>query len=173
MAIGDQTRKYRPGMIVFREGESGDYACLVRSGAIELVKLANPNAPPIATVNPGMMFGELALIDNAPRMATARAKVESELMIVDRAKFLTKLKGLNGRQRELFDLLTAFVRETPLWVAPVYNEVRPPPPEKAVKVQSLLGSPALTELLKTGDPLLDVLGNMLVSYSKRRLPPPA
>lgn len=173
MALGDQTRKYRPGTIVFREGESGDYACLVRSGAVELVKLANPAAPPIATVNPGMMFGELALIDNAPRMATARAKVETELLIVDRAKFLTKLKGLNPRQRELFDLLAAFVRETPLWTAPVYNEVRPPLSEKATKVQALVLSPALAELLKTGDPFLDVLGNMLVSYSKRRLPPPA
>jgi hypothetical protein len=69
-------------------------------------------------------------------------------------------------------MLAAFVRETPVWAAPVPNEVRPPPGEKTTRVQAMLASPSLTEMLKTGDPFLDVLGNMLVSYSKRRLPPP-
>ncbi len=171
--MADQTRKYRPGMIVFREGESGDYACLVKSGEVELVKLAKPDAPPIATVNPGMMFGELALLDNAPRMATARTKSETELVIVDRARFLLKLKGLSGSQREIFELFAAFVRETPVWTAPIANEVRPPLGEKGGRVQALMGTVTMSGLLKTGDPFLDVLGNMLVNYAKRRLPPPA
>jgi CRP/FNR family cyclic AMP-dependent transcriptional regulator len=169
--MADQTRKYRPGTIVFREGESGDYACLVKSGQVEVVKLANPDAPPIAVINPGMMFGELALLDNAPRMATARAKAETELVIVDRARFLTKLKGLSGSQRDIFELFAGFVRETPVWTKPIPMEARPPLGEKASRVQALMATVTMSGLLKSGDPFLDVLGNMLVSYAKRRLPP--
>ncbi|MBI3503387.1 MAG: cyclic nucleotide-binding domain-containing protein [Proteobacteria bacterium] len=171
--MADQTRKYRPGMIVFREGESGDYACLVKVGEVEVVKLSNPAAPPIAIINPGMMFGELALLDNAPRMATARTKIETEVVIVDRARFIQKLKGLTPSQRDIFELFAGFVRETPVWVAPIANEVRPPLGEKAGRVQTLMATVTMAGLLKSGDPFLDVLGNMLVHYAKRRLPPPA
>jgi hypothetical protein len=169
--MADQIRKFRAGMIVFREGESGDYACLVKTGEVEVVKLATPGAPPIATIGPGQMFGELALLDNAPRMATARAKVETDVMIVDRARFLLKIKGLSSSQRDIFELFAGFVRETPIWVKPIPNEVRPPLSEKAGRVQALMATVTMSGLLKSGDPFLDVLGNMLVHYAKRRLPP--
>jgi hypothetical protein len=38
-------------------------------------------------------------------------------------------------------------------------------------VQALMATVTMSGLLKSGDPFLDVLGNMLVSYAKRRLPP--
>jgi hypothetical protein len=169
--MADQIRKYRPGTLIFREGESGDYACLVRAGQIELVKLATPDAPPIATVGPGAMFGELSLVSKGPRMASARAKGDVELLIVDRARFVLKMQALSATQREIFDLFTSFVRDTPVWEKPRPLEQAPPVSEKGQRVQKLLPTIAMAGLLKTGDPFLDVLGNMLVSYAKRRLPP--
>lgn len=173
--MSDQSRKYRPGMIVFREGESGDYACLVKSGQIELLKLATPEVPPFATLAQGQMFGELALLDGSPRMATARASAagEVELIIVDRTKFLSKIKNLSPTHRELFEFFAGFIRETPIWSKPKPLTEVPPLDARAQRIVQLIPAIENSDRMKTGDVFIDVMVKMLVHYAKRRLPPPA
>jgi hypothetical protein len=170
--MADQTRKYRAGSTIFREGEIGDYACLIRAGEVELVKLDKPEAPPLAVLNGGQMFGELALLDGSPRMATARARAETEIIIVDRARFVTKMRSLTPTHRELFDFMASFIRETPVWTKPAFGETRPPLGDKAKRVTMLIPAIENADMLKTGDNFLDVMVKMLVHYAKRRLPPP-
>ena len=173
--MADQSRKYRPGMIVFREGESGDYACLVKSGNIELLKLATPELPPFATLGTGQMFGELALLDGSPRMATARASAagEVELVIVDRARFVSKISNLTPTHRELFEFFAGFIRETPIWTKPLPMAEVPPLDSRAVRISQLIPAIESSDRMKTGDMFIDVMVKMLVHYAKRRLPPPA
>jgi hypothetical protein len=114
----DQVRKFHMGAPVFREGEGADYACLVRGGKFENYKATEKGHETIAMATAGTIFGELALIDGGRRMASARCVEEGYLVLIDRARFLAKLKALTPRQHGLFDALLMFVREAPLWSAP-------------------------------------------------------
>ena len=66
-------KMYRPGEVVFEEGDPGRALFVVVEGAVEITR-ATPQGPYILnTLGPGDAFGELALIDDFPRSATARA----------------------------------------------------------------------------------------------------
>lgn len=86
-------RNYKPGDIVFKQGEVGDEAYIVEKGMIEITKEAdNGSAMMLNTVKRGKMFGEMALIDASPRMATARAVGNTTLIVIPKAAF-EKLLG--------------------------------------------------------------------------------
>jgi CRP-like cAMP-binding protein len=67
-------RKYAPGEILFLEGDVGRALFILESGHIE-VSRRGPDGEPlqIAVLNPGDYFGEMSLLDDRPRMATAAA----------------------------------------------------------------------------------------------------
>jgi len=91
-----------PGDEVFAEGDKGNWAYLVQSGKVAIVK-QRPDGTEVclATLGPGRLFGEMALIDDQPRMATARAVVESQLILIDRFTFNQKLSKCDPLMREL------------------------------------------------------------------------
>ncbi len=161
----DQLRKYQMGAIVFREGESADYACLVRTGKFEIYRMDGLGEEHIAHTVQGAVFGELALIDGGKRMANARCVEEGHLALIDRQRFLAKLKALTPLQRKLFDELLAFVREAPIWTPDV------PASDRMTRIIGLVPQIEERKALATGDTFLDVLAKMLVHYAKRRLPP--
>jgi CRP-like cAMP-binding protein len=169
--MADQLRKYSANLTVFREGEAGDWACLVRAGQFELFKGVGEEKKVIAVTGPGTIFGELALIDKGQRMASARCVVAGELMLIDRVRFLQKIAGLSAGQRGVYNELLGFVRETPVWSAPKFSEAPREMTDKAKRVQAVLPQIETAKLLETGDNFLDVLTKTLVHYAKRRLPP--
>ena len=68
-------QQLKQGEVLFEEGEAGDKAYIIESGEIEIyVEQANGDIQICNTLSTGQMFGELALIDNSPRSASARAK---------------------------------------------------------------------------------------------------
>lgn len=71
------------GHFVFKEGESGDLMYTVIEGEVEIII----NDTVIETVEPGGILGELALIDNKPRSATAIAKSNCKLVPTDEKRF--------------------------------------------------------------------------------------
>jgi CRP-like cAMP-binding protein len=71
------------GATIFKEGDKGDRMFLVQEGAVELRVAGKP----VMTVEPGGFFGEMALIEESPRSASAHAATDCKLMPVDRARF--------------------------------------------------------------------------------------
>ena len=64
--------------IIFKEGDAPKNAYLIHMGAVEVVVGHSDGSTKIIdTLNPGEFFGEMALVDNLPRSATAIAKVPS------------------------------------------------------------------------------------------------
>src|SRR5262249_22387647 len=84
-------KTYRSGAVIFREGEDGVSAYIVESGRIEIVKEEGGERRRIGTIGPGGLFGEMALVDNKPRMATAVAVSDSCVVVVPGATFRAKI----------------------------------------------------------------------------------
>ncbi len=80
----EKTIEVPAGSIIFSEGDQGAEMYGVVSGAVELTVRGGV----IAKLGPEDVFGEMALIDSSPRMATARALEDTTLAVVDRRHFL-------------------------------------------------------------------------------------
>jgi CRP-like cAMP-binding protein len=75
---------FAAGDVVFSEGDKGDVMYVVRSGEVDIVK----NGKVMETLGPGGVFGEMALIDGSPRVATVRAKTDCVLAPINEKSFL-------------------------------------------------------------------------------------
>lgn len=77
-------RTFKAGETIFVEGEPADFMYVVKSGKVDLLK----GERLLETVGPDGFFGELALIDDAPRSATAKAQSDCELAPIAEKQFL-------------------------------------------------------------------------------------
>jgi CRP-like cAMP-binding protein len=85
---GMRVRRFRRGETVFHVGDPGDALFIVMTGAIKITLPADSGDEAIlATLRPGDFFGELALLDGAPRSATAIAIDATETFILPRDRF--------------------------------------------------------------------------------------
>lgn len=75
---------FQSGAQIFREGESGSLAYIIERGEVEISSLIKGSATPLARLRDGDLFGEMALIDDNVRSATATALCETEVIIVSR-----------------------------------------------------------------------------------------
>lgn len=73
----------QPGDVLFREGEPGDTMFALADGKVEL----SLGGAVLEEVGPGTILGEMALIDDAPRSATATATTEARVVRVDKEHF--------------------------------------------------------------------------------------
>src|SRR5262245_9214107 len=74
---------YRAGQTIFREGDPGDLMYVVRTGEVEL----RVNGQLVDSLGPGGVMGEMALIEHAPRTATATAKTDCTLVPIPEKRF--------------------------------------------------------------------------------------
>lgn len=105
-----ERRVYYPGDTVFREGEQGECAFIVQEGMIEITRDDNGKKAVLGSIGKGGIFGEMALIDNSPRMATAKASKQSTLMIVTSAAFHAKIKNADPFVRGLLNIFAKNIR---------------------------------------------------------------
>jgi signal transduction histidine kinase len=82
----------QPGETLMEEGAPGDSAYIVVDGALEIVKKSDQQDIVIAVRDEGAVIGEMALIDNAPRMASVRAVTEGHLLKISDEVFQQLLK---------------------------------------------------------------------------------
>ena len=90
-------RRFRRGEVIFHQGDPGDSLHIVAAGAVKIVlPSAEGEEAIIATLRPGDFFGELSLLDGAPRSATAAALEPSETLVLPRPVFAELLDDLPG-----------------------------------------------------------------------------
>ncbi len=80
-------KTYRPGEVIFAEGDSGDEAYIVEAGAVEISKRTDNAELVLSILQPGQVIGEMSLIDETPRMATARAAKKTTLIVIPKHVF--------------------------------------------------------------------------------------
>jgi diguanylate cyclase (GGDEF)-like protein len=83
-----EPRRFSAGSTVFREGEMGQELFIVRYGRIgSYVTQSDGTRREVYEFSPGVLFGEMAIIEGAPRSATCYAKEDAELLVLDGLDF--------------------------------------------------------------------------------------
>ena len=77
------TETFQAGERIFAEGDRPDRMFMVKSGTVSLTK----DGRVLEQAGPGVVFGELALIDRESRSATAVAETDCELASIDKRRF--------------------------------------------------------------------------------------
>lgn len=84
-----QLYRATPGTVLFREGEKGDFMCVVLEGKLEIHKENHQHVEKtVATAFPGRSLGEMAMVDGEPRSATAVVIEPTMLAVLTHENFL-------------------------------------------------------------------------------------
>lgn len=93
--------RFRTGDIVFAEGDPPHGAFLIESGRIEISSSQFGERRVLGNLGPGMLLGEMAVIDDSPRTATARALTDCTLTPIDARQFAERLAAADPIVRAL------------------------------------------------------------------------
>lgn len=85
-------RSFLKDEVIFDQGEEGQALYIIESGKVLICRQGQSADGRIAELSVGRLFGELALLDNAPRAAQARAAENCTLAVLFRADFLGLLE---------------------------------------------------------------------------------
>lgn len=107
----------KKGAIIFREGEKGQFMCVVLAGRVDILKEAPGNKrKKMAVVRPGKSMGEMSLLDELPYSATAQANEDTTLLMLTKLNFekLAQEQPLlcNLLLRQLARLMSLRLRQT-------------------------------------------------------------
>ncbi|MBK8084920.1 MAG: cyclic nucleotide-binding domain-containing protein [Devosia sp.] len=83
-----KTVRYKAGETILVEGEEGDSAFLLQSGAVKVTVGANR----VAVLNAGEVFGEMSLLEPGPRSATVTATTDVECTVTTYDEFIASLQ---------------------------------------------------------------------------------
>ncbi|MBI1801003.1 MAG: cyclic nucleotide-binding domain-containing protein [Chloroflexi bacterium] len=75
---------FQAGEVIFHDGDTGTTMYIIESGAVDIIKHASDHEVLLATFHAGDAFGEMALIEDAPRVAMARASSDVVLLEMDK-----------------------------------------------------------------------------------------
>ena len=98
-----EEKKFKKNDYIIKQGDNGDYLYIIESGELICEKVFNNGDSPVylKTYKEGELFGELALLYNAPRAATIYAKTDCTLWAIDRLTFnsIIKESAINKREK--------------------------------------------------------------------------
>jgi CRP-like cAMP-binding protein len=112
--MSDTSARFTSGKVIFRQGDKGDVGYVVRSGKVRIFRESEGIETTLATLGVGELFGEMALLQDLPRSASAEAVGDVDLEVVSRAGFEASikdpkvwlmLKKMSGRIREVDEAL--------------------------------------------------------------------
>jgi diguanylate cyclase len=89
------------GSVLFKQGDSPTSAFLLESGSIEVTTEQGKLSRRLGVLGPGDLLGEMAVLDDSPRTATARALSDCVLMPIDRKQFAERLDSADPVVRAL------------------------------------------------------------------------
>ncbi|HRQ80228.1 MAG TPA: cyclic nucleotide-binding domain-containing protein, partial [Azospirillaceae bacterium] len=79
--------RYRAGDALFREGDPGDFACLILEGSFEVRHDAGGDSVVLGELGPGDLTGEMGVLENLPRSATVAARTDACVEVIPAEAF--------------------------------------------------------------------------------------
>ncbi len=86
-------KKIPRGALIFSEFEPGSSFYLIQSGRVQLIKIINGFEKNLDILQPGEIFGEMAILDNSPRSASAIAYDDVTVLEFNKENFEILMKG--------------------------------------------------------------------------------
>ena len=112
-AFQDFVGRAPAGQTIFQEGDVGTEMYVVQSGSVELVKKTrHGDEKVLATLEKGDFFGEMSILEDVPRTATARAKTDCEYIRINQSTFDEMLRHNTEIAVRMLRKLSRRLRET-------------------------------------------------------------
>jgi hypothetical protein len=102
---------FADGQVLFREADPADSVLRVLRGAVDILRELDGEPILLGTVGAGQFIGEMGVLENRPRNATARAASEVEVEILSPNEFLDEMARSPRAARELIQRLSQRLRE--------------------------------------------------------------
>ncbi len=92
--------------VIFNEGSQCDNVFLISEGKVRIVKGESSTYPKVlGTLGKGEVIGEMALLDNHPHIATARAVKKTKLLTISRDEFTKRVNEMDPVMRGIVMML--------------------------------------------------------------------
>jgi CRP/FNR family transcriptional regulator, cyclic AMP receptor protein len=109
----DNVKLFEPGDVIFKEGDDGDLMYVLLEGVVELKKKVERGENVIKTVDtPNDFFGEMALLDDRPRSASAIATKKTRVLAVDGPTFESMIVANGKFALKIIKVLSARIRRS-------------------------------------------------------------
>jgi len=111
-------RNFSSGEVIFRAGDAADVAYVVHKGAVDILTERDGAEHLVETLGQTDFVGEMALIDNQPRSATAVAREDVILVVFTREEVARSLEKSDPLTLAIVNLLTKRLRKATERLAP-------------------------------------------------------
>ena len=107
-----QEKVYEAGKTIFHENEMGDVLYIIKKGSVQIFKvLGSGQEKTLAVLHEQAFFGEMSILDNSPRSASAKAMEDSTLLAVDKDSFKEVVNEYPEIAFEIFKVFSQRLRE--------------------------------------------------------------
>ncbi|MBA4150773.1 MAG: cyclic nucleotide-binding domain-containing protein [Verrucomicrobia bacterium] len=86
--------QFAPGQTIFKEGDPGDGIYVILSGTVQITAIVEGERRVLSRIGEGDLFGEMAVLDNDPRSATASAEDDVTVIFISRLDLLQLLEKI-------------------------------------------------------------------------------
>ncbi len=100
-------RRYPKECMIFGEGQKGSELYIIQKGQVKITKIVENKEIILAILKPGDMFGEMALLEDKPRSASAISYEDTDLMVISRSNF----KKMVSEQPQIVTKLTILLAD--------------------------------------------------------------
>jgi len=105
-------RRFPKNKTIVEEGLPGDYMYVVREGRVKVTKLSGDGREKILEMlDEGSFFGDMSLLDGAPRSASVKTLTETRIFALSRADFLSLLRSSPDLAMAVIQVLTGRLRQ--------------------------------------------------------------
>jgi EAL domain-containing protein (putative c-di-GMP-specific phosphodiesterase class I) len=104
------SKKFDVGEEIFRFGDRGRNAYFIERGNVEISVIRDKKNVVIAKLGKGEIFGEMSMIDDAPRSATVTAVSDTEVIVIQRSRFLKPLESADPMMNLILRIVLARLR---------------------------------------------------------------
>lgn len=110
-----ERRIFPTGTVIFREGEVGHEAYMLQQGTVRIFKTVAGKRVTIGRIWPFQVFGELSMMDDAPRMAGALADDDATCLVLEKDAIRSMMEqappGLNTLVQSLLTTIRAMGKD--------------------------------------------------------------
>ncbi len=148
------------GEVLFREGDRAGEAYILKSGAARITRKVGGQEKELGLRTPKTIIGEMGVIADMPRLATATAVGETVCFVITRGLFNRLLDNADVETRSMIYFMVHFIRDAELGEAK--SDAYQPLEKRARIIRHFAKSDETGELLAHGEPLFVTLCRALL-----------